>query len=619
MTRLVQPVDELDRIRSRSVRSLSEQIERMALGWLSDNHGMIQAASSRLASIIAGSQGLADLLGRRRMLLELDSRLGRSVVRHAVDDLVLYASPRGGTPIIPDVTFVEAVKDIATRDPRLARGAEAVARVYTREHGFGIARQTSLNAVKAVQKIVLRALDEGVDTLTAIQSIAAVPDRIKDQVRDFSLSYAETVFRTNVATAYSAGRFQQALDPDLGDFVSGLEYSTAGDSDVRGNDPKDKENHKALNGLVARADDPVWNTYAPPLGYNCFAPDTVVSGRLRAASKAFYSGPMVELETRAGYRLAVTVNHPILTPCGWRPAGALAEGDDLACYGVKVKGFVSGAGDNALALPSVLRRAVDNEDMPARIEDVFESLRTHRTRPLQIIARLSPLDLHGDAERVQGDVHVVRADGLLDNESSVKQRQFMYEFRKELVVSGSTSAANSGGVGFAGLEGAGCAPHRLPGGPALSFDDSAIVSPQFTPLPLDPFRLGPAANLYAVADEEARNSCTADARFIRQLKETDPGTVCFDELVRIRRFEYSGHVYDLETEGGWIVANGIYTSNCRCSVRIVTAIEAKRRGLLDEAGRIPDVSVTGRQLNPSWVHPNFRGGRPDFAIYQGAA
>lgn len=35
-------------------------------------------------------------------------------------------------------------------------------------------------------------------------------------------------------------------------------------------------------------------------------------------------------------------------------------------------------------------------------------------------------------------------------------------------------------------------------------------------------------------------------------------------MIEVRRFPYSGRVYNLQTAGGWYTANGIVTHNCRC-------------------------------------------------------
>lgn len=42
--------------------------------------------------------------------------------------------------------------------------------------------------------------------------------------------------------------------------------------------------------------------------------------------------------------------------------------------------------------------------------------------------------------------------------------------------------------------------------------------------------------------------------------------VCLDDVISLRKERFVGHVYNLETEGNWYVANGIITHNCRCAL-----------------------------------------------------
>lgn len=69
-----------------------------------------------------------------------------------------------------------------------------------------------------------------------------------------------TIFRTNIQTAYQSGRYEQmkrvtALRPFW-------QYDAVGDKRTR-------PTHAALDGKIFRADDPFWDTWYPPSGYNC--------------------------------------------------------------------------------------------------------------------------------------------------------------------------------------------------------------------------------------------------------------------------------------------------------------------------------------------------------------
>jgi len=46
--------------------------------------------------------------------------------------------------------------------------------------------------------------------------------------------------------------------------------------------------------------------------------------------------------------------------------------------------------------------------------------------------------------------------------------------------------------------------------------------------------------------------------------------VFFDKVINIEREIFAGHVYNLETEDNWYIANGIITHNCRSTLRLIT-------------------------------------------------
>lgn len=72
----------------------------------------------------------------------------------------------------------------------------------------------------------------------------------------------ETVFRTNTALAYSAGRMNANADPAIQEILWGYEYLTVGDDRVR-------PTHAAMDGTRLPKDDAFWKTNMPPNGWNC--------------------------------------------------------------------------------------------------------------------------------------------------------------------------------------------------------------------------------------------------------------------------------------------------------------------------------------------------------------
>lgn len=70
----------------------------------------------------------------------------------------------------------------------------------------------------------------------------------------------QTIFRTNTQSAYMAGRYQQ---------MWAARHSHPWWQYVAILDSRTRASHRALNGKVFAADDPIWKTIFPPNGYNC--------------------------------------------------------------------------------------------------------------------------------------------------------------------------------------------------------------------------------------------------------------------------------------------------------------------------------------------------------------
>lgn len=72
----------------------------------------------------------------------------------------------------------------------------------------------------------------------------------------------ETMYRTQLQLANSAGRWRANQDPAIQSVLWGYEYVSAGDNRVR-------PTHDALDGTKLEKDDPRWRDIFPPNGYNC--------------------------------------------------------------------------------------------------------------------------------------------------------------------------------------------------------------------------------------------------------------------------------------------------------------------------------------------------------------
>lgn len=415
----------------------------------------------------------------------------------------------------------------------------------------------------------------------------------------------DNIFRTNMQGAYMRGVYErqhevQAQRPYL-------MYDAINDSRTR-------PTHRAMDNHIAPADDAIWATHRPPLGYRCFLPGTPIRADARIGLRSHYLGEAVEIVTTDGRRLAATANHPVLTPHGWVELKTLREGDKVLCDPSR---------GEWRAVPGV----VDNDNPPASAEDLFDALAA------QALGRvpMSAFHFHGDADRRQGDVHVSGADGVLmqgyepAGAQGVEERQLpradaiparstllpdggsqvgavtanpmlaqeaIYVAGRAPEVRGEAALADAKLAGVAGQDsaldlvvGGAC---DTPRGAELALDGDRIA---LDGDPLDALGFGPGP-VAAVAPQPAgqRGAPGPDAGGQRLdglagveggeggdgVGRIPAGKVAL--VHSVRSFWYEGPVYDFETLTGAMFAGGIIAHNCRCTLISLTEQQARDRG-----------------------------------------
>lgn len=205
----------------------------------------IPEARKDFAELIRNTMILSDLNGRKRLYMEYDKAKNAGAKLSELSD---------STPLAPTLTFDEAVEDLLSREPRLAASAAEVSRLYSLDNVFAMARAAELRITQRAQEVIGEFLKSNAPSQALSKTI--------QEIGPFSQAYADTVFRTNVANAYNQGRITQADDPDLADVIVGFRYDGIDDSRTR-------SNHRAGFGTIAPTDDPLWDTFRPPNGYNC--------------------------------------------------------------------------------------------------------------------------------------------------------------------------------------------------------------------------------------------------------------------------------------------------------------------------------------------------------------
>lgn len=296
--------------------------------------------------------------------------------------------------------------------------------------------------------------------------------------------------------------------------------------------------------LANDADWPDGSHFAPDDHDGCFPAGTLVSGPVaRGSTLRRYEGEMIQLAFASGQFLTATPNHPVLTPQGWVGAGFLHEGDDVV---------------RCVDAQRIASLVPCDDDVPASIEEVATSVGVARG----VVARVVPVaseHFHGDG--FGSEVAVVRANGPLvfDRQAPVVEPGcepplgFGDEGTRSLASECSTSKSlvtvGSPPLGVMGRDSD--APTFL-GGSASSHDAELVAErSQFN-----------ASLREASGDRAARDSMSG-----RELIHRLAGAVASDQVIEVRRFPSSDHfVYNLQTDPGWYLANGVVVHNCTCEI-----------------------------------------------------
>ena len=128
-------------------------------------------------------------------------------------------------------------------------------------HGFTVAGYDEAYALKMWQRAVEKAMSEGW-TIREFQKYVEKELFVKAGLAPTNPFHIETVMRTNLQQAYMAGRWDALSDPFVSDVFPYLQYIAVMDANTR-------PSHAAMDGFTAPRDDPEWDTWYPPNGYNC--------------------------------------------------------------------------------------------------------------------------------------------------------------------------------------------------------------------------------------------------------------------------------------------------------------------------------------------------------------
>jgi len=151
--------------------------------------------------------------------------------------------------------FEEAIAFFKDKVPLTSAEFYALAE-KVRAKAFAVARVSSMDVIMDVHSAIDKAIEAG-------ETLADFQGRIDDIMaargwKGLTPWHAETVFRNNIQTAYSTGRYKQMVDQK--DAFPYWEYDAVNDSATR-------PEHEALDGKIFPADHSFWNTWYPPNGH----------------------------------------------------------------------------------------------------------------------------------------------------------------------------------------------------------------------------------------------------------------------------------------------------------------------------------------------------------------
>ena len=125
-----------------------------------------------------------------------------------------------------------------------------------RARAFTVARTSGMDVIMDVQNAVSKALDSG-------ETLRDFTNRLGEIMEargweGLTPWHAETVFRNNIQTAYSTGRYKQMVDQT--EAFPYWEYDAV-------NDLATRPTNAALDEKVYPANHPIWDTWYPPNGH----------------------------------------------------------------------------------------------------------------------------------------------------------------------------------------------------------------------------------------------------------------------------------------------------------------------------------------------------------------
>jgi hypothetical protein len=427
----------------------------------------------------------------------------------------------------------------------------------------------SLSRITSVQQGLISYLQEFIATgIAENKTISELTTDIQNLInrRDFYRWQSMRIARTETT---AAANYASTIVSRTSGIVNEKIWISSTDARTR-RMPESEFNHLAMNGVKVGENE----TFKVPSKFgveelrfagdpkgsagnviNCYLPNNFIESNIIEGQKSFYSGEAIEIITRKGESITVTPNHGILTTNGFIRAKDIQIGDNLVC--------------NRLIKNRIIR-LVNNyiKKKFFSVQNVFSSLQTLWFSKRLVI---TALDFDTDGESMNGYINIVYPKVFLNRTfiskviKHIANFSFVKSFLKCISISGFSSFnffSSRNNSTF----------RRLMSFLYLAFP---LLFGHFRPL--NTLTLGLASKINSKRFKTSSEGLSTDSDFLRELIKTDSAIISFDNVVNIRYFNYSGHVYDFSSYNGVNIVNNIYTSNCRCANALVPKRDANGR------------------------------------------
>ncbi|MDB5802276.1 MAG: phage putative head morphosis protein family [Rhodocyclales bacterium] len=161
---------------------------------------------------------------------------------------------------------------------------------------FTVAGVLKTDALKAIRDSLSQAMRDGTPMTTWRNDLVPQLEKLglwgqhkivnpdTGEIKTLSPHRLATIYRTNMQTAFSAGRYKTQLDD-----VTNRPYWQR----VEVMDARTRPSHRVVNGMTFRADDPIWKWFYPPDAFGC-------RGRVRTFSDRDITNRKIPLSSSAG-------------------------------------------------------------------------------------------------------------------------------------------------------------------------------------------------------------------------------------------------------------------------------------------------------------------------------